>query len=78
MSDNPVRMTETTDGTFTADTSEGQKLLLQSPTAKEYCLSQATNVSCSHTYVESEVLVKTPSGWRIALGHTTHLPKAQK
>jgi len=30
------------------------------------------------TYVESEVLVKTPSGWKIALGHTSRLPDTQK
>ncbi len=30
------------------------------------------------TWVESEVLVKTPSGWKIALGHSSLLPKAQK
>jgi ketosteroid isomerase-like protein len=25
-------------------------------------------------YVESEILVRTPGGWKIVLGHTTHLP----
>ena len=64
------------DSTFSADSTEGQNLLLQS--AKEYCLSQANHVSCEVTFVESEVLVKTPSGWRIALGHSSRLSKAQK
>jgi ketosteroid isomerase-like protein len=71
-------VTLTIDGTFSADSAEGQKLLLQDPTAKENCLSQATHVSCGVTFVESEVLVKTPGGWKIALGHTSRLPKAQK
>lgn len=30
------------------------------------------------TYAESEILVKTPSGWRIALGHTSRLPAKLK
>jgi hypothetical protein len=70
-------VTVTTVGTFSADTAEGQKLLLQSLT-KEYCSSQETHVSCEITAVESMALVKTPSGWKIALGHSTLLPKAQK
>jgi hypothetical protein len=66
------------DAVSSADSTEGQKLLLQSPTAKEDCVSQGTNVSCSVTNVETEVLVKTPSGWKVALGQTSRLPKAQK
>jgi ketosteroid isomerase-like protein len=69
-------VTETTDGTFAADTSEGQRLLLLS--AKEYCSSRETHVSCEIAFAESMVLVKTPSGWKIALGHTSSLPKDQK
>jgi len=71
-------VTYAADAVSSAHSTEGQKLLLQSPTAKEDCLSQGTNVSCSATYVETEVLVKTPSGWKIALGHTSRLPKPQK
>jgi ketosteroid isomerase-like protein len=70
-------VTSTIDGTFSADSAETQKLLLRPQPDKE-CSSQGTHVSCSITYVESEVLVKTPSGWKIALGHTSRLPKAQK
>jgi ketosteroid isomerase-like protein len=69
-------VTLTLDSTFSADSAEGQKFLLQG--LKEYCLSQATIVSCSVTFVESEVLVKTPSGWKIALGHTSRVKKDQK
>lgn len=35
-------------------------------------------MSCEIPFVESMVLVKTPSGWKIALGHTSRLPKEQK
>jgi hypothetical protein len=58
-----------------SDTYETQKLLLQSPTAKEDCSSQGIHVSCEMNSVENEVLLKTPSGWKIALGHTTELPR---
>lgn len=71
-------VTLSVDVTFSTDSAEAQKLLLQDSTVKEYCLSQATHVSCGGTAVESEVLVKTQSGWKIALGHTSLLPKAQK
>ena len=71
-------VTYAADAVSSADSTEGQKLLLQSPTAKEDCSSQGTNVSCSATYVETEVMVKTPSGWRIALGHASRLPKGHK
>ena len=71
-------VTPTLDATFSADSAEGQKLLLHPPTAKEDCLSQETHVSCEITFVESMVLVKTPSGWKIALGHSSRVPKDQK
>jgi len=71
-------VTLTIDGTFSADSAEGQKFLLEDPASKEACLLQATHVSCEVTFVESEVLVKTPSGWKIALGNTSNLPKAKK
>ena len=70
-------VTVTLDSTPSADSAEGQKLLM-SLTPDVDCSSQGTHVSCNITYVESMVLVKTPSGWKIALGHTTRLPKAQK
>lgn len=65
------------DGTFSADSAEGQKLLLHPAPDKE-CTSQGAHVSCEITFVESQVLVKTPSGWKIALGHTSRVPKDQK
>jgi ketosteroid isomerase-like protein len=65
------------DGTESAESAEGRELLLRPKPYRE-CLSQATSVSCEITAVESHVLVKTPSGWKIALSHVTLLPKAQK
>lgn len=70
-------VTVTLDSTFSSDIAETQKLLLPPQPDKE-CSSQGTHVSCEITFVESEVLVKTPSGWKIALGHTSRLPKTQK
>ncbi len=74
-------VTMTLDSTFSADNAEGQKLLqdVNSDIAKEECSSQGTLLSCGVTYVDSVVLVKTPSGWKVALGHSTsRLLKAQK
>jgi ketosteroid isomerase-like protein len=70
-------VTVTIDSTSSADSAEGRELLLR-PRPYRECLSQATSVSCEITGVESMVLIKTPSGWKIALGHSTLLPKAQK
>ena len=65
------------DGTFSADSAEGQKLLLHPAPDKE-CMSQGSHVSCEITFVESQVLVKTPGGWKIALGHTSRVLKERK
>ena len=53
--------TLTMDGIFTASNPAGRALLQNASVLK-------------HTFVESEVLVRTPSGWKIALGHTSLLP----
>ncbi len=60
-------VTLTLDETLAADSPEAQKFLH---------LDAAGEVRV--TWIESEVLVKTPSGWKIALGHSSLLPKAQK
>ncbi len=70
-------VTVTLDATPSADNEEGKKLLLSLPPDAD-CSSQGTYVSCNATIVESMVLVKTPSGWKIALGYGSRLPKAQK
>ncbi|SPF39675.1 exported hypothetical protein [Candidatus Sulfotelmatobacter kueseliae] len=70
-------VTVSLDSTPSADSAEGQKLLM-SLTPDVDCSSQGTHASCNITYVESMVLVKTPGGWKITLGHTSRLPKDQK
>jgi len=56
-------VTAIVDSTFSADSPEAQKFLrLDSPGALRA------------TWVESLVLVKTPSGWKVVLGHDTRLP----
>jgi ketosteroid isomerase-like protein len=67
-------VTLTLDGTFTSDGEDGRKLLNPTPGR---CVSQGTHVSCNQTFVESEVLVRTTAGWKIALGHTSSPPKAE-
>ena len=52
--------TLTMDGIFTASNPAGRALLQNASVRKR-------------TFVESEILVRTPSGWKIALGHTTTL-----
>jgi len=64
--------TLTLEGTFSSNTPEGKKLLQPTP---ERCSYQADTVNCHATFVESEVLIRTPRGWRIALGHTSELPR---
>ena len=72
-------VTVTLDNTASADRAEGREVLLRSYNRPEQdCSSQGTSVSCKGTWVESMVLVKTPSGWKIALGHGSRLPKDQK
>jgi ketosteroid isomerase-like protein len=64
------------DQTASSDSAKGREMLLR-PGPDKNCLSQGTQVSCKSAFVESEVLVKTPNGWKIALIHTSRLPKAQ-
>jgi len=70
-------MTLTIDGTFSADSADGQKLLAAQQEGGFF--GPAANPRAfRNTFVESEVLVKTPAGWRIALGHTSLLPAKQE
>ena len=63
--------TLTLEGIFSADSAQGRKFLHLDTVAGNPRELQVT-------YVESEVLVKTSSGWKITLGHPSRLPKAQK
>lgn len=55
---------DTLEGTFQADTEAGRTLLGGKSEQRP-------------VFVESEVLVRTPEGWKIVLGHTTHLPESK-
>ena len=66
--------TLTLEGVFSSNTPEGKKLLQPVPGR---CSYRADTVNCKATFVESEVLIRTASGWRIALGHTSELPRPQ-
>jgi hypothetical protein len=57
-------VTEIIDAVFQADTDAGRALI--------------GGKSESHpVFVESEVLLKTPKGWKIVLGHTTRMPESK-
>lgn len=74
---NVAWVTLTIDGTFSADSVEGQKLLASQ--VEGGFLTLAGNAhETRDTFVESEVLVKSAQGWRIALGHTSKLPKPEE
>jgi hypothetical protein len=57
-------VTDIIDAVFQADTDAGRALI--------------GGKSESHpVFVESEVLLKTPKGWKIVLGHTTRMPESK-
>ncbi len=62
------------DATFHADTMEGQKLLAAGVANGDAAPSNDPSEQAG-TYVESEVLIRTTAGWKIALGHTSRLGK---
>lgn len=73
---NVAWVTLTIDGTFSADSPNGQKLLAAQQDGGFFGPA-ANPLKFRNTFVESEVLVKTHDGWRIALGHTSLLPAKQ-
>ncbi len=62
------------DTTWTANNEEGRKLLAESELEETGRTSRPNQNEWRSSYVESEVLVKTPAGWKIVLGHTSLLP----
>ena len=62
------------DVTMAADNEEARVLLARSETEETGKESDPGQRQWRATYTESEVLVKTSNGWRIALGHTSRLP----
>jgi ketosteroid isomerase-like protein len=66
------------DVTTTADTDAARNLLARTETEETGALSDPSQREWRGTYVESEVLTKTPSGWKISLAHTSRLPDKNK
>ena len=64
------------DTTWTANNEEGRKLLAESELEETGRTSPPNQNEWRSSYVESEVLVKTPAGWKIVLGHTSLLPRS--
>jgi CubicO group peptidase (beta-lactamase class C family)/ketosteroid isomerase-like protein len=62
------------DTTWTANNEEGRKLLAESELEETGRTSPPNQHEWRSSYVESEVLVKMPAGWKLALGHTSLLP----
>ena len=62
------------DATMAADNEGARALLARSETEETGKTSDPDQREWRATYTESEVLVRTPNGWRIALGHTSRLP----
>ena len=62
------------DVTMVADNERARALLARSETEETGKTSEPDQREWRATYTESEVLVRTPNGWRIALGHTSRLP----
>ena len=64
------------DTTWTANNEEGRKLLAESELEETGRTSPPNQSEWRSSYVESEVLIKTPAGWKIVLGHTSLLPRS--
>ena len=64
------------DTTWTANNEEGRKLLAESELEETGRTSPPNQNEWRSSYVESEVLIKTPAGWKIVLGHTSLLPRS--
>ena len=62
------------DTTWTANNEEGRKLLAESELEETGRTSPPNQHEWRSSYVESEVLVKMPAGWKLVLGHTSLLP----
>jgi ketosteroid isomerase-like protein len=62
------------DVTMKIDNEKARRLLARSETEETGKASDPNQSVWRATYTESEVLLKTPNGWRIALGHTSRLP----
>jgi len=66
------------DTIWTANNEAGRKLMAQSELEETGRTSPSNQLEWRSSYVESEVLVKTPNGWKIVLGHTSLLQATTK
>jgi hypothetical protein len=66
------------DVTTVADNEAARALLARTELAETGKPSPQSQHEWRATYVESEVLVKTPKGWKITLAHTSRLPEKDK
>ena len=64
--------------TTIADNERARALLAQTETEETGKPSPSDQHEWRATYVESEVLVRTARGWKIALAHTSRLPESAK
>jgi ketosteroid isomerase-like protein len=66
------------DVTTISDNEEARALLARMETEETGKPSPPDQREWRATYVESEVLVRTAGGWKIALAHTSRLPESAK
>jgi hypothetical protein len=66
------------DNIWVADNEQARTLLAQSEFEETGNASDPNQREWRSSYVESEVLLKTPNGWKIVLGHTSLVPGPKK
>jgi ketosteroid isomerase-like protein len=76
--ENMAWVTLLVDVTTVADNEEARKLLARTETEETGKSSDPSRRQWRDTYVESAVLNKTPSGWKISLAHTSRLSEKTK
>jgi ketosteroid isomerase-like protein len=76
--ENMAWVTLIVDVTTIADNEEARNLLARTETEETGKLSDPSQHEWRGTYVESEVLTRTSSGWKISLAHTSRLPEKTK
>ena len=62
------------DVTTIADNEPARQLLARTEAEETGTISDPGQTEWRATYSESDVFVKTPDGWKIALGRTSRLP----
>jgi len=75
IADNLAWVTLFVDVTAIGDSEAARQLLGRTETEETGKPADATRSEWRATYTESEVLTRTPAGWKIVLGHTSRLPE---